>query len=220
MKAGQSIIEKRLSALGQVIADRNWTDIGFHYNNVVKGVARLVTGPETMQFVDETWEPLQPAEWLGRPPQADARLRDRVGDQAVDNLDAEHSEIWKNNLYTVIITRNDAGTPFELSIRRNDRQPVHDWRHFQMIKNQLVGFETEAIELYPAQSRIMDTANQYYLHCLPPGQRLPVGWEGPTLLADADEQRIAGAAQRPLPPGWESTMDAVIRAQQEKETNE
>jgi hypothetical protein len=124
--------------------------------------------------------------------------------------------VWKNNLYTVIMTRDDTGTPFELSIRRNDRRPVHDWRHFQMIKNQLVGFETEAVELYPAQSRIMDTANQYYLHCLLPGMRFPVGWEGPTLLADADEQRVAGAEQRPLPPGWESTMDAVLRAQQEE----
>jgi hypothetical protein len=216
VKDGQSAIQKRLSALGRAIANRDWADIEFHYNNVVRGVARLVTGPESMEFVDEAWEPLQPTEWLGRPPEVDARFRERVGDRAVDALDAEPNEVWKNNLYTVIMTRDDTGTPFELSIRRNDRRPVHDWRHFQMIKNQLVGFETEAVELYPAQSRIMDTANQYYLHCLSPGMRFPVGWEGPTLLADADEQRVAGAEQRPLPPGWESTMDAVLRAQQEE----
>jgi hypothetical protein len=37
---------------------------------------------------------------------------------------------------------------------------VHDWRDLQRIKNQLVGPECEAVELYPAESRKVDTANQ------------------------------------------------------------
>jgi hypothetical protein len=51
VKDGQSAIQKRLSALGRAIANRDWADIEFHYNNVVRGVARLVTGPESMEFV-------------------------------------------------------------------------------------------------------------------------------------------------------------------------
>jgi hypothetical protein len=40
---------------------------------------------------------------------------------------------------------------------------VHDWRDLQRIKNELVGPECEAVELYPAESRLVDTANQYHL---------------------------------------------------------
>lgn len=50
-----------------------------------------------------------------------------------------------------------------LSIKRLDREPMRDWRDLQEIKNLLVGPECEGIELYPAQSRLVDTANQYHL---------------------------------------------------------
>jgi len=50
-----------------------------------------------------------------------------------------------------------------LSIKRLDKHPVRDWRHFQRIKNELIGEENEAVELYPAQSRLVDTTNQYHL---------------------------------------------------------
>lgn len=50
-----------------------------------------------------------------------------------------------------------------VSIKRVDKAPVHDWRHFQEIKNMLVGPSFEAVELYPAEDRVVDTANQYHL---------------------------------------------------------
>jgi hypothetical protein len=50
-----------------------------------------------------------------------------------------------------------------LSIKRVDREPVTDWRHKQEIKNMVVGPEFEGIELFPAESRCVDTANQYHL---------------------------------------------------------
>lgn len=50
-----------------------------------------------------------------------------------------------------------------ISIKRVDKAPVHDWRHFQEIKNMLVGPTFEAMELYPAEARVVDTANQYHL---------------------------------------------------------
>ena len=52
-----------------------------------------------------------------------------------------------------------------LSIRNADRSARHDWRDFQRIKNQLAGPEWEAVEIYPAESRLVDAANQYHLWC-------------------------------------------------------
>ena len=54
-------------------------------------------------------------------------------------------------------------TPTYLSIKRRDREPLCDWRAKQRIKNAILGDEWEAIEMYPAESRLVDTANQYHL---------------------------------------------------------
>tara|TARA_R100001082_G_scaffold71060_1_gene40499 strand:+ start:3516 stop:4049 length:534 start_codon:yes stop_codon:yes gene_type:complete len=56
-------------------------------------------------------------------------------------------------------------TPTYLSIKRLDREPINDWRAMQKIKNAIVGKEWEAVEIYPAESRLVDTANQYHLFC-------------------------------------------------------
>lgn len=66
-----------------------------------------------------------------------------------------------------------------LSIKRRDRKPVGPERflHFQRIKNDLVGPEHEAVELYPAESRLVDCAHQYHLWCSPiAGWRFPFGF--------------------------------------------
>ncbi|OIQ65916.1 hypothetical protein GALL_525200 [mine drainage metagenome] len=52
---------------------------------------------------------------------------------------------------------------WELSILRKDGQPAHDWRDLQAIKTMMVGAEYEAIELYPAESRVIDVANETHL---------------------------------------------------------
>ena len=59
---------------------------------------------------------------------------------------------------------------------RRDRSATHDWRHLQRIKNELCGPEREAIELYPAESRLVDTNNQYHLFVLPEGFTMPLGY--------------------------------------------
>ena len=64
-----------------------------------------------------------------------------------------------------------------LSIRRIDDKPIHSWRDLQFIKNELVGRECEGMELFPAESRKIDYANQYHLWVLKDeGLRLPVGF--------------------------------------------
>ena len=82
---------------------------------------------------------------------------------------------WMNDLYVVTVGELESGA-MHLSIRRTDRAPCRDWRHFQQIKNQLCGPEREGVELYPAESRVVDTANQFHIWVLPPGDKWPVGY--------------------------------------------
>jgi len=68
-----------------------------------------------------------------------------------------------------------------IAIQRRDGAAVQDWRDLQAIKNELFGAEHEAIELYPAESRVVDTQNQFHLWVLltyegRPRPRFPVGW--------------------------------------------
>jgi hypothetical protein len=109
-------------------------------------------------------------------------------------------DTWTNNLYVVIVKPLDGGGT-HLSIRRQDRAACRDWRHFQQIKNQLCGAEREAIELYPAESRVVDTANQFHLWVMPECVQLPIGWTE-RCVRGPDECLVPGAVQRPLsPPG-------------------
>ena len=75
---------------------------------------------------------------------------------------------WANDLYLVPRKEIPATDPdqkpmIHLSIRNQDHGVGHDWRDFQRIKNQLAGDDYEGVEIYPAESRKIDTANQYHL---------------------------------------------------------
>lgn len=108
--------------------------------------------------------------------------------------DEEHVRIngvpWFNSRWQVWI-REDVPTGFpnpdnpekrmlvtHLSIKRHDRDVLlgKDWRDFQRIKNELCGTDCEAVEIYPAEQRLVDTANQYHLWVFPPGLTFPVGY--------------------------------------------
>lgn len=87
------------------------------------------------------------------------------------------AEIWINSRYQVMRCRLDDVT-IHLSIKRIDQQPVRSWRDLQRIKNELVGPENEAVEVFPAESRLVDTANQYHLFvCTDPTRRIPFGFD-------------------------------------------
>ena len=64
---------------------------------------------------------------------------------------------------------------YHLDITSRDNAPCKNWRHFQQIKNELIGPEYEAMELFPAESRLVDAGNEYHLwvHATP-GVRFPV----------------------------------------------
>ena len=80
-----------------------------------------------------------------------------------------------------------------LSIKRLDKEPIHDWRDLQTIKNLICGEDCEAFELYPAESRVVDVANQFHLFVLPPGSTIPCGW----MTGAKSDESPEGGKQRP-----------------------
>jgi hypothetical protein len=114
--------------------------------------------------------------------------------------------IFMNDVYQVNVGLVEApfgpacGDMAWLSIKRRDRSTVHDWRDLQEIKNRIVGAEHEGFEIYPAESRLVDTANQYHLWVfLDHKVRLPVGFRSREVLS-AEAAAAVGAVQRELQP--------------------
>jgi hypothetical protein len=133
------------------------------------------------------WKPLQRAAVAGGSKSHEAIITATMAslnvsrEEAVAQLDAYDAqcEYWRNDIYQVQ-TRRFHCAPFNadmvhINIRRIDGAAVFDWRHRQIIKNEIVGAECEAFELYPAESRLVDTANKYHIWAfVDPSIRLPV----------------------------------------------
>lgn len=129
----------------------------------------------------------------------------------IGNLDRESATLamnayeadvtyWRNDLYQVA-TKPFGKDMLHINIRRIDGAAIRDWRHFQRIKNQLVGDECEAIELYPAESRLMDQCNKYHLFAVTdPTFRFPIGFTQRRNVQEPDPelQDRGGFKQRPL----------------------
>lgn len=89
---------------------------------------------------------------------------------------ASRFQVYENDLYRVEID-TDSPPFIHLDIHRHDHTPCKNWCHFQQIKNELIGPEHEAVEIFPAESRLVDTANQYHLWVhANPCYRLPMGF--------------------------------------------
>jgi hypothetical protein len=110
--------------------------------------------------------------------------------------------LYLSEFYQVAVDKEiDHGFPgvlvWWLSIKRIDKEPIMDWRDLQAIKSQICGAEAEAFQLFPAESRVVDTSNQYHLWVwmkagggkLP---RIPIGWETNMVI----DESLAGAKQR------------------------
>jgi hypothetical protein len=139
---------------------------------------------------------MRPAERVISPELAAAAAADPV--VAAAALD-ETKEMWMNDRYVVCVLRHpEEGWPARLSIRRTDRGHVHDWRDLQRIKNDIAGPDAEAVELYPAEERLVDTANHFWLWCGRPGYRFPLGFTERLVSREAEDPRFPGARQRPI----------------------
>lgn len=101
----------------------------------------------------------------------------------------EHPEIaiWTNGRYEVIChdRENGQGVGIKyLSIKLLDRSPVRNWRHLQQIKNEVCGEEWTGIEIFPPESRLTDSANQYHLFCYPPEIEFGIGLDEESVVSD------------------------------------
>lgn len=98
--------------------------------------------------------------------------------------DTPQGEAWRNGRYDCVVADEIFewnGKPHHgkrIQICNFDQSARHDWRDFQRIKNALAGEQWEAVEIYPAESRLRDPSNAFYLWCFPPHTLLKVGFIG------------------------------------------
>lgn len=110
--------------------------------------------------------------------------------------------LYLSEFYQVAIDKDPphnfpGATMWHLSIKRLDKDTIFDWRDLQAIKNRFCGDEAEGVQLFPAESRLVDTSNQYHIWVfmkmnntrLP---RLPVGWDERMV----EDEGKAGSRQR------------------------
>lgn len=133
----------------------------------------------------------------------------------------ENETFWQNSFYTVVkklIEGKEEGA-IHLSIRHNDRRAARDWRHFQRIKNELAGPEREGIEVFPPESQLVDTANQYHLFVYPEGMSSPFTWESGRHVHDNTDPE--GAAEWMMSLGVsEEEAQSIVKTSQQRPLEE
>lgn len=147
---------------------------------------------------DDRWQPLKRHATT-------KEVADKLAQAKIDMPDLIPDEVWSNDIYEVFVHRSEEGGA-HLSIKRYDRAAVHNWRHFQQIKNEVCGPFFEAVELYPSETRVADNANQYHLWVMPEGVILELGFSGGMVLVDDDEVERYNTngdkgRQEPMQPG-------------------
>lgn len=131
--------------------------------------------------------------------------------------------MYMNSLYTVIVAPHQG--MIHLSIRNNDRSARHDWREFQRIKNELVGSEHDGYEVYPAESRLLDTANQFHLWVFAsPSSRVAFGFDERLVAYESSgatkaQQRVIPPEERPPDALSGEEMDRMTAALTRKQEN-
>jgi hypothetical protein len=149
------------------------------------------------------WTPLQRGSFDAAPPSEEliGIAMQKLGcdrQEAIAAIEKQNSgEVWRNDIYQVMVYRWSEDW-WQLNIRRRDGGPIlRDWRHFQRIKNEIVGEEHEAVELYPAESRLVDTANKFHLFVHSDMKfRFPFGWNEREVSYESGAS--PGTRQRPL----------------------
>lgn len=151
------------------------------------------------------WKPLQRAKPVYDEARKQALIKELSArgvaeDEVAKRYDeAMSTETWLNLDVQVAVRRHPIGNGHDfvhLSCHRLDRKPIRDWRIMQQIKDEILGPECEAVELFPAQSRLVDTANEFHLWgCSDPAFRYPFGFDQGMVMEPGDP--ATGTVQRP-----------------------
>ncbi len=101
-------------------------------------------------------------------------------DISIHHPDRARGPSWRedcylNNRYSVQISDQETkwGTVVHLWIRRHDGQMPRAWMDLQRIKNELIGENRVAVEVFPAVDNFRNSANMAHLWVLPEGMNLP-----------------------------------------------
>ena len=152
------------------------------------------------------WKPLQEISPQQFEPVRREVLQSLMDHYGIDEATArkmlmdEHykSRFFVNDLYQISVMPWGNEGMLSINIRRRDGAcDIRDWRHFQQIKNETVGAEREAFELYPAESRKVDLANKWHLWVMPEGFKFPIGWKERDVQYE-ENRHVPGMRQRPL----------------------
>jgi hypothetical protein len=110
--------------------------------------------------------------------------------------------VYVNEFYQVNVTtmetddgRQDMSGLVWLSIKRRDRTATHDWRHFQRIKDELAGPERWGVEVFPPESKLVDTSDQYHIWVMPESVDFPAFCFQDRIVADRSTE-VFGGSQR------------------------
>lgn len=150
------------------------------------------------------WEPMKPAVI---PPSEIPKIRANCEAAGMTSIETDKAvteamgcPIFRNDLYQCSVHEQqplDQHFPrlWHLSIKRIDKEPVMDWRDIQKIKNDIIGPEHEGVQLFPAESRKVDGANQYHLYVLKnEAVRFPFGFFDGRRVSD--ESPIGGQQRK------------------------
>lgn len=134
---------------------------------------------------------------------------------------ARPHHLFINSIYQVSVWYEKDpvyGDIAHLSFKTHDKQPRHDWREMQRIKNEMCGDECDAVQIFPAESKLVDTANQYHLFVFRT-YKLPLGFQE-RLVADGPVGNIPHTGrQRPWRPEFRPE-DALSEEEMEKKVEE
>jgi hypothetical protein len=113
------------------------------------------------------------------------------------------SRAWVNNVYIVQLYVNPSswGEIKHLHVHRIDGKPIRSWSDMQRIKDELIGPEFTAVEVYPARSDLVDTVHAYHLWVLPKEVKLPFGLHLNAYADPRERHDKETALHMPLPPG-------------------
>lgn len=141
----------------------------------------------------------------------------------------QDDEAWANDTYEVLVRympvdvdgqEVDLGREgvVQLSIKRYDREPIRDWRHLQQIKNEVMGPEREAVEIFPRESRLVDTSNQYHLWVGPEGMDFPMGFPEGKVATDDQAKEFNRARTQGLHKGKQRPWEAGLTTGRTEQT--
>ncbi len=91
-------------------------------------------------------------------------------------FDPDITQVYTDSEFIVEVHGTHVSSPFRcrLVVKRIDKAPVRAWRDLQDIKNEIVGKDAVAIEIYPREDHVTDTGNLYHLWVLREGYEIPV----------------------------------------------